>query len=291
MAREPERLAGKVVAITGGARGIGAATAAALVEQGARVAIGDLDGAAARQTAERLGGATVALSVDVTDHQGFTAFLDDVENRLGPIDVLINNAGIMPIGPIEAETDETTGNQLGINLHAVIHGSREAVKRMKPRNGGHIVNVASAAGKSPVPSASTYSATKFGVVGFSESLRLEVADARIAVSCVMPALVATELASGLKDTKGFRKVTPEEVAEAIVGALRRPRFDVFVPASLGPTARLTQVMPRRFGDWLGRKIGVDTLMSDAAKSADRKDYEERAASSAPGATRERSGER
>ncbi|MGH3452035.1 MAG: SDR family NAD(P)-dependent oxidoreductase, partial [Haloechinothrix sp.] len=182
MARPLRSQAGKVIAVTGGGRGIGAATAAALARQGAKVAIGDLELDLAKQTAERLGGPAIALPLDVTDRAAYTAFLDDVEARLGPIDVLINNAGIMPIGPIEQESDHTTAHQLAINLHAVIHGGREAVTRMKPRRTGHIVNVASAAGKIPVAGGATYAATKFGVVGFSESLRGELRGTGIEVT-------------------------------------------------------------------------------------------------------------
>src|SRR5690349_24319956 len=97
MAKERRSLSGKVVAITGGARGIGKATAAALVRRGCRVAIGDLDLALAEETAGSLGGGVVALQLDVTDRSSFTAFVDEAERQLGPIDVLINNAGIMPV--------------------------------------------------------------------------------------------------------------------------------------------------------------------------------------------------
>src|ERR1700731_3461931 len=107
MAKAPRSLAGTVVAITGGARGIGRATAAALLAQGARVAIGDIDAALAEQTAGELRGGTIGLPLDVTDRASFATFLDQVEERLGPLDVLINNAGIMPIGPFVEETDAT----------------------------------------------------------------------------------------------------------------------------------------------------------------------------------------
>ncbi|MDV6012534.1 SDR family oxidoreductase [Haloechinothrix sp. LS1_15] len=291
MARQPRSLVGRTVAITGGARGIGAATAVALDRQGARVAIGDLDVDLAAEVAGQLRQPALGLELDVTDRQAFTAFLDRVESELGPIDVLINNAGIMPIGPITEETDQTTSHQLAINLHAVIHGSKEAVRRMTRRGAGHIVNIASAAGKTPVPSAATYSATKFGVVGFSESLRLELAGSGIDISCVMPGIVRTELASGLRDTAGFKPVQPEDVAAAIVDALQRPRFDVFVPRSIGPTSRLSALMPRRFGDWLVRTIGVDRLMAEAAGARERAAYEQRIAGSAPAADRETDGSR
>src|SRR3954451_17712834 len=107
MAKVPRSLVGKVVAITGGARGIGRATAAALITQGARVAIGDIEAQRAEHPAEELGSGTVGLPLDVTDRASFDGFLREVESRLGPLDVLINNAGIMPIGPFVEEADAT----------------------------------------------------------------------------------------------------------------------------------------------------------------------------------------
>src|SRR2546423_9095827 len=107
MAKVPRSLAGQVVAITGGARGIGRATAAALIAQGSRVAIGDIEGELAKHTARELGTDTIGLPLDVTDRASFEAFLDEVERRLGSLDVLINNAGIMPLGPFVQESDAT----------------------------------------------------------------------------------------------------------------------------------------------------------------------------------------
>jgi short-subunit dehydrogenase len=286
MAPQPRSLAGKAVVVTGGGRGIGAATARALARLGARVAIGDLDLEVAKRTADELGDDVVALPLDVTDRPGFSAFLDEVERQLGPIDVLINNAGIMPIGLLEEESDRTTWHQLQINLHAVIHGTREAVKRMKPRGAGHIVNVASAAGKAGFPGGATYSATKHGVVGLSESVHMELHGTGVDVSVVMPAIVRTELASGLGEARLFRSVTAEDVAEAIVAALRHPRFDVFVPRSLGPMNRFTRLLPRRTGEWIVRKLKGDRVLLDAVHSPARKDYEARAAASAPAADNE-----
>src|ERR1044072_2943693 len=124
MAKEPRSLSGKVVAITGGGRGIGRATALALGREGARVAVGDLDHEAAESVAAELGGEALGLPLDVTDHAGFTAFLDEVERRLGPLDVLVNNAGIMPVTPLPEEAPESIARQLAINLHATIHGTQ-----------------------------------------------------------------------------------------------------------------------------------------------------------------------
>src|SRR5690242_15088685 len=120
MAKTPRSLAGQVVAITGGARGIGRATAQVLLAQGARVAIGDIDSELVERSAQELGGGTVGLHLDVTDRDSFAAFLDEVENRLGPLDVLINNAGIMPIGSFIEETDSCANKMIDINLRGVI---------------------------------------------------------------------------------------------------------------------------------------------------------------------------
>ncbi|HEV7647090.1 MAG TPA: SDR family oxidoreductase [Actinophytocola sp.] len=286
MARPPRSLAGKIVAITGGARGIGAATAAALRREGATVAIGDLDFAVAEQTAAELGAA--AFELDVTDRAGFTKFLEEVEGRLGPIDVLVNNAGIMPLGRFEDESDRSTTHQLEINLHAVIHGTREAVKRMRPRKSGHIVNIASAAGKAGFPGGATYCATKHGVVGLSEAVRAELRGSGVDLTVVLPAIVRTELAAGLKEARFFKSVDATDVADAIVKALRRPRFEVYVPGSLDAMNRITRLLPRSAAEWIVRTLKGDQVLLDAERGA-RAGYEARAAASAPGSDREITG--
>jgi NAD(P)-dependent dehydrogenase (short-subunit alcohol dehydrogenase family) len=283
MAKQPRSLSGKVVVVTGGGRGIGAATARALVDRGARVAIGDVDLETARRTAQELGGATIARYLDVTDRPGFTAFLDEVERELGPLDVLINNAGIMPLSPVEEESDATVIRQLELNLHAVIHGSKEAIRRMKPRRTGHIVNVASVAGKGGFPGGATYCAVKHGVVGFSEAIRLELRGTGLEVTCVMPSLVATELASGVADSPFVKRATPEDVAGALVAALEVPRFDVFVPRSTGYITQFMAAFPRPVREATARLFKADRLLIDAAHGHGRAAYEARAAASAPAA--------
>ena len=281
MARHARSLHGKVVVITGGARGIGACTARALVAKGAQVAIGDLDEDVTKRAAKDIGPSVLGLRLDVTDHQGFTAFLDEVERELGPIDVLINNAGIMPVVLFDEETDESQARQIAINLSAVMHGTRQAMKRMKPRRTGHIVNVASLAGKAGLPGGATYCATKHGVVGLSEAVEQELRGTGVEVSCVMPTIVKTELAAGLKSSRLSSQVEPEDVANAIVDALEKPRHEVYVPKNLGPTTKILRAFPRGFGQWVARKTGTDTLLSDAAHSHARDAYEARAAASAP----------
>ena len=239
-----------MVAITGGARGIGKATAGALVRRGCRVAIGDVDLALAEETAAALGGGTVALALDVSDRSSFEAFLDEAERQLGPLDVVINNAGIMPVTPFVEESEESFHRQIEINLLGVMHGTQLAMRRMMPRNSGHIVNIASQAGKIAAPGIATYSATKHAVVGLSECVRLELRGRDIEVSCVMPTVVNTELTAGVGQ-KWVKPVEVTDVAEAIVGALEVPRFDVFVPKSNGALIRAAALMPRAAGEALG----------------------------------------
>jgi NADP-dependent 3-hydroxy acid dehydrogenase YdfG len=281
MAKDPRSLAGKVVAITGGARGIGRATAAALIAQGAKIAIGDIEVALAEQTATELGAGTIGLPLDVTDRASFEAFLRDVEGRLGPLDVLINNAGIMPIGPFVEESDATAQTMVDINLHGVIIGSKLALQRFLARGQGHLVNIASAAGKAGFPSGATYSATKHAVVGLSEAIRAEVREAQIGVSVVMPVVVHTELGSGLPETRGFKAVEPEDVANAIVDALQFERFEVYVPKSTKTLFRLKAIVPARVMEAMARFLKGDQVLAQPDHVA-RAAYEARMAATIGG---------
>ncbi|MFL5870702.1 MAG: SDR family oxidoreductase [Solirubrobacterales bacterium] len=280
MARAPRSLHGRVVAITGGARGIGKATAQALVRKGARVAIGDLDRELAEQTASELGADTLALELDVTDRDSFEGFLDQVEERLGSLDVLINNAGIMPVGPLVSESDRTARIMVDVNVHGVLYGMKLALPRMERRGSGHIVNIASQAGKAGLPGLATYCGTKHFVVGASEAVRAELRDTDIEVSCVMPAVVNTELGSGLKDTRGVKKLEPEEVADAIVNALEFPKFDVWVPRSSAGINKVITLLPRGGREWVGRLLNADKVAWEA-DPVERAAYEDRAAHSEP----------
>jgi NAD(P)-dependent dehydrogenase (short-subunit alcohol dehydrogenase family) len=290
MAKQRRALAGKVVAITGGARGIGKATARALVRKGCRVAIGDLDLSLAEKTAGELGGDAKALPLDVTDRVSFAAFLDAAERELGPLDVLINNAGIMPVTPFADESDDSIKRQLDINVYGVIVGTQLAIARMKLR-GGHIVNIASQAGKGGFPGIATYSGTKHAVVGLSEAVRQELRGSGIEVACVMPTVVNTELTAGVGQ-RLIKPVEAEEVAAEIVDALEAPRFDVWVPRANGILFKLVALLPRGAREALGRLMKVDKLMTEVDHGA-RRHYEERAATSRSegGAEAEQSAER
>ncbi|HEY5816477.1 MAG TPA: SDR family oxidoreductase [Solirubrobacterales bacterium] len=278
--KERRSLSGKVVAITGGARGIGKATTQALVRKGCRVAIGDLDLALAEQTAAELGGGTIALALDVTDRDSFRTFLDEAERQLGPLDVVVNNAGIMPVTPFEEESVESIRRQLDINVYGVITGMQLAIERMRPRNSGHIVNLASQAGKGGFPGIATYSGTKHAVVGVSEAVRAELRETGIEIACVMPTVVNTELTSGVGQ-KMIKPVEASDVANEIVDALEVPRFDVWVPRQNGILFKVVALMPRPWREALGRFMKVDKLMTEVDHGA-RRAYEDRAAHSEPG---------
>jgi NAD(P)-dependent dehydrogenase (short-subunit alcohol dehydrogenase family) len=279
MAKQRRSLSGKVVAITGGARGIGKATATALVAKGSRIAIGDVDLALAEETAAGLGGGTIALPLDVTDRASFESFLAETERQLGAVDAVINNAGIMPVTPLVEESPDSVRRQVDINLHGVITGTQLAIERLRPRGSGYIVNIASQAGKAGIPGIATYSATKHGVVGLSEAVRAELRGSGVEILCVMPTVVNTELTSGVGQ-KWVKPIEPRDVAEAIVEAMEVPRFDVFVPKANGVLYRLLVLLPRGAREALGRLMKVDKLMLEVDHGA-RRAYEERAAASEP----------
>ena len=281
MAKQARILTGRVAAVTGGARGIGRATTQALVRQGMKVGIGDLDLAAAKASAEALGDGVEAFELDVTRRESMAAFLDGVEEKLGPVDVLVNNAGIMQLGSFLDEDDRTTQRQVDINVHGVMYGMKEVLPRFVARNTGHLVNIASSAGKAGFPGGATYCGTKHFVVGLSEAVRAELRETPIEVSCVMPGIVNTELAAGLQQARGVKNINPEDVADAIVEALRYPRFDVFVPKSIGPINKVISLLPRGGREAFALALKADKVLAAADPNA-RRAYELHASRSEPG---------
>jgi NADP-dependent 3-hydroxy acid dehydrogenase YdfG len=282
MAKQPRILAGQTAAISGGARGIGRVTAQAFLRQGMRVAIGDVDLPAAQQTAAELSESAVGLSLDVTDRSSFAEFLDTAEAQLGPVDILINNAGIMPIGPFLDEDDATARRILDINVLGVINGMKVALPRMTARGRGHVVNIASQAGKYGFPGGATYGASKAAVINLSRAVRKELRGSGVEISLISPVAVNTELSLGVAEPRQrqFRKIEPEQVAEAIVQTLRAPKFDVHVPKQLSISERMSALMPLGLQDSLSRLSHADAVLSQADGAA-RAGYELRAAQSEP----------
>jgi NAD(P)-dependent dehydrogenase (short-subunit alcohol dehydrogenase family) len=258
------QLKGKVIVITGGARGIGLATATALHNLGAKVAIGDIDEAKVKESGADLG-LDVYGKLDVTEKDSFSDFLDQVERQLGPIDVLVNNAGIMPVGRI-----------LDINVYGVILGSKLAAQRMVPRRRGHVINVASLAGELYAPGLATYCASKHAVVGFTDSARLEYRSAGVKFSMVSPAFVNTELISGTHSVKGFKNAEPSDIASAIVGLVVHPKPRVRVTRAAGAMVASQVFMPRVVREGLNRILGGEHVFTDDVDVEKRKAYEARA---------------
>jgi short-subunit dehydrogenase len=268
-------LAGASAAVTGGGQGIGRAIALRLAASGARVAIGDVDVAAAEDVAREIGEAAFAFRLDIADRDNFAAFLDAAEERHGPLAVMVNNAGIDWIGPFHEEPDEVTRREIEVNLFGPTIGSKLALARMLPRRSGHLVNVASGVGRVPLPGSATYSATKHGVVGLTESLRLEYSGSGVDFSVVLPAQVETGMLDGQARPRALAQVTADDVAEAVLDALRRKRFEVWVPRSQGASVKLAAILPRGVRELMYRALGVTRIAGDTDAEA-RSDYHRKA---------------
>ena len=263
---------GAVVVVTGGARGIGLATARALAARGARVWIGDLDAELAEREAATFGARGAAL--DVADRDSFAALLDSARAADGPLDALVNNAGIMPFGAFLDQDHALAERTIAVNLVGVINGMRLALPEMTEQGSGHVVNVASLAARFPVPGSAVYSATKSGVLGLTDAVRRELRGTGVRLTTVLPTMVSTELSSGAPAGRGVTAVSPELVAAAIVRALERPRNTVVVPRRLGLIARLVPLAPARVEAMVRRLVGDDRLLTRLDSEA-RAAYERR----------------
>ncbi|APE33674.1 short-chain dehydrogenase [Nocardia mangyaensis] len=236
-------LDGALIAITGAARGIGLATARAFVEAGAHVALGDLDESLAVQAAAELGDRAVGHVLDVTDKASYAAFLDAAARWRGrPLDVLVNNAGVMPNGPFLDQPDRIDQLTMDVNVYGVIHGMRLALPGMVERGYGHVVNVASLAGKFPLKGLAVYNASKFAVVGLTAATRLELDTTGVSLSAVLPSAVHTELSSGI-DYGILPAVEPEDIAAAVVRTVKTRAAETAVPGYVGLAANASGLVP------------------------------------------------
>lgn len=273
-----DRIRDKTIAITGAARGIGYATAEALLARGARVVIGDRDVAMQESAVADLTklGQVSGYPLDVTDRESFATFLGKARtDGRGHIDVLINNAGVMPIGPFLEQSEQAIRSSVEVNLYGVITGCQLALPDMIARRSGHIINIASLSGLIPVPGQVVYVGAKFGVVGLTAALADEMAPHGVDVSVVMPPFTKTELISGTKTGGAIKPVEPEQIAAAIVKTLDKPKTHVSVPAPLRFTAQAAQLLGPRGRRWLNKRMGLDSVFLDFDSTA-RKSYEQRA---------------
>ena len=273
-----DNVTGKTVVITGAARGIGQATAEALLARGARVIIGDRDVDALERTVSRMSsrGPVSGHPLDVTDRDSFAAFLDKARaDGGGHIDVLINNAGVMPVGRFLDQSQQAIRSAIEVNFYGVLNGCQLVLPEMVKRRSGHIVNIASLAGLVAVPGQVVYAGTKFAVVGLSTALADEYAPHGVAVSAVLPTFTNTELISGTTPSLAQRPVQPADVAAAIIKVLDKPKTQVAVPRWGRTFSVLAMLLPARGRRWLNKRMGNDTVFLDVHAEA-RRAYEDRA---------------
>jgi short-subunit dehydrogenase len=271
-------VAEKVIAITGGARGIGLATATVLQDLGAVVAIGDIDRSAVKESGSRLG-LKVGRRLDVTDRRSFADFLDYVEDQLGPVDVLVNNAGVIAVGSAVDEADAITQRVLDVNIYGVILGTKLAAQRMLPRGHGHIVNIASLGSVVPVEGIATYCATKHAVLGYTDSVRLENRGSGVHFSAILPTLVNTEMIAGVGHGKGIKNAEPDDVARAVAGVIAKPKAHVFVPRSIGVAVAARRFLSQRVMEATERAVGTSSVFTSDVDVEKRAAYARRTGTS------------
>jgi NADP-dependent 3-hydroxy acid dehydrogenase YdfG len=266
-------LKGAAVLITGAARGIGRASASEFIARGARVCIGDVDAEMAAESAEALGAQASSQPLDVRSRESFERFVAAAEEAQGPTDVLVNNAGIMPLGAFADEDDETSRRTIEVNLWGPIVGMKVVLPGMLERGRGHVVNVASMMGKVHVPGAAVYGASKCAVVGLNATVRDELKGTGVTASAVLPSAVDTELITGIPIPRALPVVKPEDVAMAIVDSCKRRPAEVHVPRWLGAYEPATALVPDRVIGGLRRLLGDDRALKTNA--AERAAYEDR----------------
>lgn len=267
-----DRISGRTIAVTGAARGIGFATARALLDRGAQVVIGDRDIVELDRAKAALG--IQGYPLDVTDRDSFAGFLDNARGD-GQIDVLINNAGVMPIGGFLDQSVQAIRSAIEVNFYGVVTGCQLVLPEMTARGAGHIVNVASLAGMMPVPGQTVYSGTKSAVISLSSAMADEFAAHGVHVSVVMPPFTRTELITGTSETRANRPVEPEDIAAAIVKVLNRPRTHVSVPGGIRFVLGPLGLLGPRGRRWVGRRFGTDRMFLEFDNAA-RQRYEQRA---------------
>ena len=211
-----DRLQDRVVFVTGAGRGIGRAIAERLASEGARVAVTDIDPATAAATAEELGeryaGSCIGLEVDVSSKASVVAGVAETERRLGPIDVLVNNAGWDKVEPFLESSEETWERVIAINLMGPLHCFKTVLPGMVERGSGSIVSISSDAGRNGSSGEAVYSAAKAGIIGISKTLAREMARHNINVNVVCPGPTETQL---LEEVTGGRPKLREAFTRAV----------------------------------------------------------------------------
>jgi NADP-dependent 3-hydroxy acid dehydrogenase YdfG len=268
------RLDGASVAVTGAARGIGRAAALGLAAEGARVAVGDLDAEGSRSVATEIGETGLGLGLDVADRASFAAFLQSAEDGNGPVEALVSNAGLLPLGPFVEMEPEVYERTIDVNLLGTVNALSLALPGMVERGHGRVVVVGSLMGRITVSGAAVYGATKFAVAALCEAVREELRGTGVDVVTIMPTLVRTDASSGVPQGRGLPGVEPEDVARAIVHACEHGGAEIAVPGWLGPVTRVGAALPATLMRPVRWALGGDRAMGDL-DAGSRADYEER----------------
>jgi NAD(P)-dependent dehydrogenase (short-subunit alcohol dehydrogenase family) len=219
-------LTGKTAVVTGSTKGIGYAIAEALAKAGANVVVTARKQDEVERAVKRLEGAgagrVIGQTCDVREHEQVKRLIDRAVEELDTLDVLVNNAGVGAFSPMDEMDVELWHTILRTNLDGAFYASREAIPHLKRRGGGWIINIASLAGKNPMPGGAAYNASKFGMLGFSEAMMLDVRHYGIKVSCIMPGSVATHFNDHEPNAADAWKIQPEDVAELVMDLLATP---------------------------------------------------------------------
>jgi NAD(P)-dependent dehydrogenase (short-subunit alcohol dehydrogenase family) len=217
---------GKCALVTGASKGIGYAIAEALAGAGANVVISARNEAEVQEAARRLGeaspGEVVGVACDVRRHEDVRRMVGAAAERFGGVDILVNNAGVGGFGPVDRMEPEKWHQIIETNLNGVFYCCHEAIPVMRQRGGGWIINIASLAGKNPLAGGAAYNASKFGLVGFSEALMLDVRQDDIRVNYIMPGSVATHFNGHTPSEEDAWKIQPEDIAQIVMDLLAFP---------------------------------------------------------------------
>lgn len=225
-------LEGKLAAVTGGTRGIGRAITEALLGAGASVAICGRSEAGVAKAVGELGPKAAGRAADVSNPDEVRAFFEFVDERLGGLDILINNAGVGIFSSVAELSLEAWLRTIGTNLNGAFYCSREALARFRKRGGGAVIHISSLAGKNPFAGGAAYNASKFGLNGFSEAMMLDHRYDNVRVSYVMPGSVDTGFGS---QTTADWKIAPQDVAEIVLTILRMPARTLISRVEVRPT--------------------------------------------------------
>jgi len=259
--RKKTEIRGKNVLITGGAMGMGRSLAELFLEEGAAVAIVDVRADELERTREELAsrGRIAAYMCDVSDREKIAQMAETVEREFGPIDILVNVAGIVNSRPFLEKSDAMIERTVGVNLMAIFWTIRAFLPGMMQRGQGHVVNFASAGGLLGVPYISDYCATKFAVVGLTESLRQEMKLAGhrgIHFSHVCPNTVSTGMFEGASPVKGTRMLTAEDVTRKVIAGIKDNRAMIGVPSSVYFLPVIKVILPPFVMDFVCRLLGI-----------------------------------